>query len=74
MEKYHLFVEKDVDGNKTCYNFTSDNFYEILGRTVTFYKSGYSVELFIKEEKNACIGIYKHEQGKREEGILRLED
>ena len=73
MKKYLLCAEINVDGNETYCSFASDNFYEVLGRIVVLYKNGYSVELFIEEE-NERMGIYKHEQGKREEGILRLED
>jgi adenylate cyclase len=73
MKKYHLFAEINVDGNKACHNFTSDNFYEMLGKIVVLYRNGYSVELYINEE-DISIAIYKHEQGKKEEGILRLED
>ena len=73
MEKYHLFAKINVDGNEKYYMFTSDNLYKMLEKIVVLYKNGYSVELFINEE-GTSTEIYEHEQGKKEEGIFRLEE
>ena len=73
MEKYHLFTEIEIDGEKSYHIFTCDNLYEAIGRITVLYKNGHSVELYLNEEDKSIM-IYKHEQGKKEEGILRLED